>query len=205
MKNILCFGDSNTFGFVPEDGSRYDKNTRWSGQLQNLLKDGYKVIEAGCNNRTAFTQNPAGTLFTGIKILPDYLTHHKELHLVIIAAGINDLQFSYQNSIDDIYAGMKKLVRMTKERTSAKILLIIPSVIKKSILKSFFAAMFDESSIEKSLKLPQIYKTIAKEENIQYIDLNNVAETSDIDGLHYSSQAHTKIAIEVAKKIRQIL
>ena len=205
MKNILCFGDSNTFGFVPEDGTRYDKNTRWSGQLQNLLKDGYKVIEAGCNNRTAFTQNPAGTLFIGIKMLPAYLTHHKELHLVIIAVGINDLQFAYQNSIDDIYAGMKKLVRMTKESTSAKILLIIPSVIKKTILKSFFAAMFDESSIEKSLKLPQIYKTIAEEENIQYIDLNNVAETSDIDGLHYSSQAHSQIAIEVAKKIRQIL
>ena len=45
MKNILCFGDSNTFGFNPENGSRYDKNTRWTGILQFLCKDNFHIIE----------------------------------------------------------------------------------------------------------------------------------------------------------------
>ena len=43
--NILCFGDSNTFGYNPTNGLRYDKNTRWTGVLQNLLGDNFNVIE----------------------------------------------------------------------------------------------------------------------------------------------------------------
>ena len=37
MKKILCYGDSNTFGYVPEDGSRYPKNIRWTGILGEYL------------------------------------------------------------------------------------------------------------------------------------------------------------------------
>ena len=28
MKKILCFGDSNTYGFIPSSGKRYDENSR---------------------------------------------------------------------------------------------------------------------------------------------------------------------------------
>ena len=44
MKKILCYGDSNTFGFNPKNGGRYDKTTRWSGILSDLLKEKYEVI-----------------------------------------------------------------------------------------------------------------------------------------------------------------
>ena len=36
MKKILCYGDSNTFGFNPENGKRFDNLTRWSGILKHL-------------------------------------------------------------------------------------------------------------------------------------------------------------------------
>ncbi len=67
MKEILCFGDSNTFGFIPGSGQRYNKTERWSGILSGLLSENYRIIEAGCNNRTAFSPNPEGDLFTGTK------------------------------------------------------------------------------------------------------------------------------------------
>ena len=31
MKQILCFGDSNTYGLIPGTKDRYDWDTRWSG------------------------------------------------------------------------------------------------------------------------------------------------------------------------------
>ena len=34
MKNILCFGDSNTWGYDPVTGSRYAYDVRWTGRLQ---------------------------------------------------------------------------------------------------------------------------------------------------------------------------
>ena len=30
MKNILCFGDSNTWGYDPVTGSRYAYDVRWT-------------------------------------------------------------------------------------------------------------------------------------------------------------------------------
>ena len=44
MKRILCFGDSNTWGFAPKDGYRFDENTRWTGLVQKALPQ-YKIIE----------------------------------------------------------------------------------------------------------------------------------------------------------------
>ena len=44
---ILCFGDSNTFGYIPGRGGRYDRHTRWPGRLQELLGSEYQVIEEG--------------------------------------------------------------------------------------------------------------------------------------------------------------
>ena len=53
MKNILCYGDSNTWGANPNDGSRYTDDVRWTGILQRELGGGYQVIEEGYNGRTS--------------------------------------------------------------------------------------------------------------------------------------------------------
>ena len=58
MKNILCFGDSNTYGFVPGVGTRYDRDTRWTGRLAKALGSDYYVIEEGLNGRTNAFDDP---------------------------------------------------------------------------------------------------------------------------------------------------
>ena len=52
MTTILCYGDSNTYGYNPVNGLRYPKDVRWTGVLQKLLGEQYAVIEEGCNCRT---------------------------------------------------------------------------------------------------------------------------------------------------------
>ncbi len=193
MKKVLCFGDSNTYGFIPSSGGRYGKDVRWTGVLQKLLGAGFNVIEEGCNNRTCFAQNPDGKLFTGIKILPELLT--PDLDFVILSIGVNDLQFQYGRNLSDFSTGIGALIELVKSKShSAKIILASPPIIRKNILKSFFAAMFDSESIEKSLKLPEIYEKCAKEKGCIFLDLNKIVKTSDIDGLHYEAEEHRKIA-----------
>ena len=144
MKNILCFGDSNTFGFNPENGSRYDKNNRWTGILQCLCKDNFHIIEAGCNNRTAFSDNPAGKMFTGYKILPELLNDN--LAYVILSIGVNDLQFQYKVSIDDIKNGISNLVKVIKNTVKNAKIILVSQEISENVLKSpIFSALFDES------------------------------------------------------------
>ena len=46
MKEILCFGDSNTYGLIPGTTRRYDRETRWTGILAEKLYDkGYRIID----------------------------------------------------------------------------------------------------------------------------------------------------------------
>lgn len=198
MRKILCFGDSNTYGFNPKDGSRYDINTRWSGRLKNICE----VTEAGCNNRTAFSDNPAGDNFTGYKILPQYLKQHFDY--IFVQIGINDLQKSYNVNFNDFENGMTKFFNLIKlYSTSSKVIILAPCVIKENILNSYFKLFFNENSIEKSKLILPVYKKIAKQNNYTLVDLNEITDTSNIDGLHYEPEQHKIIYNTVIQLISQ--
>lgn len=193
MKKILCFGDSNTYGYIPNNGARYDKNTRWTGVLSLLSHGKFEIIEGGCNNRTAFAANPAGKIFTGYEILPELLTD--DFDVVVLAIGINDTQFLYNLSSIEIANGVEKLINIVKVKSpQAKILLVAPSILTEDVLNGNFACLFDRTSIEKSRQLPLLYQKIAEKQNIEFLDLNSVAKTSSLDGLHYAPEQHLKIA-----------
>lgn len=200
MKKILCFGDSNTFGFNPENGKRFDEQTRWAGKLKIALKNKFEVIEKGANNRCGFTENKESTELSGLIAIKKYLELKPDI--IILAVGINDLQKIYDNDEKAIYFGLKALVEEIKKENNPNIILLVPSAIKENILNSFFNTLFDEKSIEKSKKLPKIYQKIAKEFELDLIDLNNIAETSPTDGLHYDVEGHKKIADKLIEFIK---
>ena len=200
MKKILCFGDSNTFGFNPENGKRFDEQTRWAGKLKIALKNKFEVIEKGANNRCGFTENKESTELSGLIAIKKYLELKPDI--IILAVGINDLQKIYDNDEKAIYFGLKALVEEIKKENNPNIILLVPSAIKENILNSFFNTLFDEKSIEKSKKLPKVYQKIAKEFELDLIDLNNIAETSPTDGLHYDVEGHKKIADKLIEFIK---
>lgn len=72
---ILCFGDSNTYGFDPRSyfGERYDACDRWPEILARMT--GHTVINAGLNGRTI----PVGPVS-----LPDH-------DILLVMLGTNDL------------------------------------------------------------------------------------------------------------------
>ena len=90
MKNILCFGDSNTWGydvttFNPEIGSgqRMPFDVRWPGRVQNILGSEYHIIEDALNARTVMNQDPYFPHRLGIAGLEAALDAHAPLDLVI--------------------------------------------------------------------------------------------------------------------------
>ena len=56
MREILCFGDSNTYGLIPGTKERYKENIRWTGILQQKLKEqDCRIVEEGlCGRTTVF-------------------------------------------------------------------------------------------------------------------------------------------------------
>ena len=58
MKRILCFGDSNTWGYVPSsDAERYPASIRYPRVLQDKLGKDYEVIEEGLPGRTMISDD----------------------------------------------------------------------------------------------------------------------------------------------------
>lgn len=206
MKKVLCFGDSNTYGFVPEKCTRYNKNTRWTGVLQALCGSDFSIIEGGCNNRTAFVDNPAGTEQTGYKILPEYFTKDY-FDIVVLAIGINDLQLFFKPTLEEFEQGIEKLIKITKDLSpNAKIILVCPSKLDLAGIKSgVFSFQFDEISVEKSYHLPQIYKKLAEKYACELVDLNEIVKVSPLDGLHFSAESHKTIAENLYKNLKQTI
>ena len=53
VKKVLCYGDSNTYGFDPRmySSGRYEESEIWTSVLADLLGDGWEVINEGMNGR----------------------------------------------------------------------------------------------------------------------------------------------------------
>jgi DUF1680 family protein len=68
QKRILCYGDSNTYGYIPT-GGRYDEHTRWPMRMQALLGNGYAVIE-----------NPTGEVTVDLIMKPLLIQSNPEIY-----------------------------------------------------------------------------------------------------------------------------
>ena len=90
MKEILCFGDSNTHGYMPGIGTRYPADIRWSGRLGTLLGDGYHVVEEGMDGRTTAFEDEIQPYRSALGYIDPCLKSHAPLDLVIIMLGTND-------------------------------------------------------------------------------------------------------------------
>lgn len=135
MKKILCFGDSNTYGFNPKNGSRFNEKIRWAGQIKEKLKNKFEIIEQGQNNRCGFTENKESIELSGGIAIEKYLKLSPDI--VILAIGINDLQKIYKNDEKTIYEGLKSLILKIKSYGISNIILLTPSILKENILNNF--------------------------------------------------------------------
>ncbi len=203
MKKILCYGDSNTFGFIPETGARYPENERWSGILKELLASDFIVIEEGMNNRTGFFTNPAGLQFSGKEYLPICLKNYTNIDICILALGTNDSQFFYNLDENIAKTGLENLINTLKNKNNEMKIIIVPPVkITEDILHSGFSLMFNKNSIEKIKQVFPVFEIVAKDNDCYYFDFNKIVTPSKTDGLHYTASSHKIIAKNLASFIR---
>ena len=107
---ILCFGDSNTFGYIPGRGGRYDRHTRWPGRLQELLGSAYQVIEEGLCGRTTAFDDVTEPGRSGLDRIRDAVEKNEPLELLIIMLGCNDCKAQFQASAEDITKVLERLL-----------------------------------------------------------------------------------------------
>ena len=200
MKKILCYGDSNTFGFNPENGKRFDKDKRWSGILKKALANNYEIIENGLNNRTAFVDNPNGFEYNTKTHLPQILSQINNIEYLILAVGVNDFQFQYDLTLKILEKELELLLEKILNK-NIKPIVVVPIELDEKIFNGYFSCLFNQKSIDKSKELSKVYQKIAIKLNCQYIDFSNFTTPSKLDGLHYDETSHKLIIQELIKLI----
>lgn len=207
MKAILCYGDSNTWGWNPVTQERYARDERWPGVLRQELGEGHLVIEEGLNGRTTVWDDPIEGYKNGKEYLIPCLESHKPIDLVAILLGTNDLKIRFSVSAYDIANSAGVLVDIVHRSMAGpnggapKVLLMAPPPLGRL---TEYAEMFDAAKL-KSRKFSEHFQRVAKEYGCALLDTANIIVSSDIDGVHLEVDEHRKLGQAVAAVIRNML
>ncbi len=197
MKRILCFGDSNTWGYPPDGISRYDSNTRWPAILQHDLGEDYTIIEEGHCGRTTVYDDPEVPGRNALKILPAILTAHAPLDLIIIMLGTNDLKNCHHANSKIIAENINRLISVINSHQlislhKPEILVIAPPKLLK-LPETNFKTTFSDG-ITKSLTLGSTICDYFAATAIHTINADNHICSSVRDGMHLEPEEHRKLA-----------
>lgn len=217
MQNILCFGDSNTWGYDPSATAtsplpvRYAPEVRWTGVMAKELGAAFRVIEEGQNGRTTVHDDPTSWACRNGRIyLPACLESHKPLDLVIVMLGTNDLKSMFSVAPGEIAAGAGILLRTIlqsdagPEFKAPKAMLVCPPAIGDlSRLPEFAAKLV--GARDKSLKLPAYYDALARQHGVAFFNSQEVVVPSEVDGIHLNARDHLALGRALAAKVKTLL
>lgn len=206
MKRILCFGDSNTWGCNGADFSRYPEHVRWTGLLADALGPDYRVIEEGLNGRTTAFSDLIEPERCAIEHVMPILLSAMPVDLIIVMLGTNDAKTHFHVNSTEIGYGLEELLLkmqyiLRKSHSKAEFLVIAPP----NMAEEYDRAQLDDASFEKIHELGPIYKAIADNMGMHYLNAWNLHLATGVDGLHLNEKGHAALAEAVLAKVKEIL
>jgi lysophospholipase L1-like esterase len=187
MRTIVCFGDSNTWGYVPGgEGERYPREVRWPGRLARALADEAEVIAEGLNGRTATVERRDSEGRNGLPYFLPCLLSHAPVDLVVISLGTNDVNFVADDRIARCVGRLVRIARTSEAGPGGgapQVLVICPP----PFLGHALGPSFDE------------------ELDCELLDLDGVASYSPLDGTHLDEAGHAAVATAVEPRVRALL
>lgn len=206
---ILCFGDSNTYGQKPDKTGRYDADVRWTGVLQGLLGNDFRIIEEGLSSRTTDLEYAKKPGRNGKTYLAPALHSHNPLDIIVIMLGTNDLKIEYSRTADAIASALDGLIddifmyAQAKDGATSEIILVSPIEIEDTALRfaEFYSTSYDSRSATESRKLPEAIKKVADQRGVSFLDAALVSKPG-VDGVHFSEESEYSLAELLASTIK---
>lgn len=204
---ILCYGDSNTYGFHPETGGRYPKEQRWTTILGEKLGDKYEVINEGMNGRTTAYKRPASDWQNGLEGIAMAIHSNFPIDCLVIMLGTNDCNKDMFLEPEQIADGMRSLVIKAREVnewlgvTMPQIIIMSPAWIRPELEGTPFECDLDETSVEKSKALAPLYRYLADELGCTFVDASEL-EVSVIDCEHLTAKGHEDLAEKLYQELK---
>ena len=214
-KHVVCFGDSNTFGFCPtpaecaDGGRRFNEEERWPQLLQAALGSEVLVIEEGLCGRTTVLPDPTQPGADGISYLLPCLSSHAPVDLLILMLGSNDTKEYFGVEAQDIAGGLEQLIRLALGadcwgQRGPQILLIAPPPAENGVEQGLFAAIMGRGCAEKSRKLVPLCRQLAQRLGISFLSAEGCS-LSQVDYMHLSRRGHAQLAERLAEAVPPLL
>lgn len=210
-RQILCLGDSNTFGYCadPNDcadgGYRFNEDERWTCLLQTKLGSAYHVIEEGLSGRTTVFSDPLHESMDALSTAYATLMSHEPLDLLIIMLGTNDTKERFAANAAAIAVGMERLLKKCKSiecwgGKQPNILVVCPPPIGEL----FHDEVMGEGCVEKSRALPPYLKAVAERNGAHFFDAKDCAFNT-VDHMHLCRKGHAQLADALAALVPELL
>jgi len=195
-KRILCFGDSNTWGYAPGMNGipRYDEDTRWTSLLQKKLGDAYEIIEFGlCGCTSGFAYEVHNVNTNGRDLYPSILFAHVPVDFVLIMLGTNDLKKQNNWQPGDTAKNLDELISITRALNPGVQIVLAPTAILRDGFES--DPEFDPATaIESSRLCAKEVAELAEKRGTLFFDTNKFVHELAFDGCHLSATAHKTLA-----------
>lgn len=207
LRRVLCFGDSNTWGYMP-GGRRLPVARHWYGVMASLLRGWADVIGDGVNGRTTNLGDPLRTQVNGAGMLPWALERHAPLDLIVLMLGTNDLQAQYDRGAGQVARGLEELVLIVhgsgggRAGGAPRLLLLVPPAIDRP------CAGLDEVFIgaeAKSRRLPAAVRDLGRRQGCEVLDISGAVSGHAGDGIHLDARDHRILGRMVAARVWGIL
>jgi lysophospholipase L1-like esterase len=207
MKRVLCYGDSNTWGYIPGTGKRYDCSVRWPMLLQNGLKEEFTIIEEGLRGRTTVFDDHLVPGRNGLTYLTPCLQSHAPLDLLVLMLGTNDRKTRFNLTVEEIASGLERLLRTikcieagNKIGETPRILVLSPPSLGE-IPHSQYAY---RNSVTKDCPLASEYRDVADRNGCDFFDIESRLTAGGSDGIHLTAEDHKRVAYLLTEQISKL-
>lgn len=215
-KHIVCLGDSNTHGYCadPADcadgGDRFNESERWTCLLQQLLGEGYHVLEEGLSGRTTVFPDPLHESMPALEVAYPILMSHEPVDLLIIMLGTNDTKERLSASAPCISLGMDRLLNKCKQvpcwgSRKPNILVICPPHIGEEMEASPVGIHMGKGCAEKSRALSHYLEPVVRAQGCAYLDAQDITEFNKIDYMHLTRKGHRLLAERLATLVPTLI
>jgi lysophospholipase L1-like esterase len=196
MQQVLVYGDSLTWGIIPDTRRRLAFEQRWPGVMENALVDAgrrVRVIEDCLNGRRTVWDDPFKSGRSGVVGLEQRIEINSPLALVIVMLGTNDFQSMHDYDAWHSAQGLAAIVRAIRRAPiepgmpEPKILLVAPPPIQTP--KGPIAPKFAGAE-RRCAGLAAAVEQVAKDERCGFFDAATVTSSSTIDGVHLDAEQH---------------
>ena len=202
-RNVLCYGDSLTYGARPDSEARHVPGDRWPLAMAQCLGPEVEVIAEGLNGRTtAWDTHDGAAERNGARILPTLLHSHAPLDLVVILLGTNDV-FLVEASARRAAAGLRRLAEIVRSHPCPgggavpDLVLVSPPWPVKDP-----AGLVTDDDIARARGLAPAYRGLADEIGAGFFDAAGAVESSPRDGVHLEADQSRALGRALAGVVR---